>query len=147
MYEDSVFEILTRDSKASKCFYGVYARDEIPNRLDTYPACLVINTHERSKPGEHWLAIYVNENKKATFFDSYGLSPRFYQLESALRRFSNKWTWNEKRLQGSSHFCGFYCVLFLLFAVRDNLTKFFKQFSTNLTLNDEMIEKFIIEFS
>jgi hypothetical protein len=55
-------------------FYWVFAINELPTKIK-YPAYIIFNTKPRSHPGEHWLAVYINKEKEAYFFDSYGLSP------------------------------------------------------------------------
>ncbi|MEQ2301665.1 hypothetical protein AMECASPLE_038394 [Ameca splendens] len=36
------------------------------------PAYFIVNTHPSHMPGEHWLALTLDENGEASFFDSYG---------------------------------------------------------------------------
>ncbi len=43
-------------------------------------------------------------------------------------------------------YCGFYCVLFLLFMTRKKIDQFFKKFDTDLYNNDKFIETNIKNF-
>ena len=43
-----------------------------------------MNTHPSHMPGEHWLALTLEENGQATFFDSYGLPPDFAHYPSGI---------------------------------------------------------------
>ena len=50
-------------------FNGVYSRDNLPKIKD---GAYVINLHEYSDIGTHWLALYV-QNNDVTYFDSFGV--------------------------------------------------------------------------
>ena len=54
-----------------------------------------MNTENRNKPGQHWLALHCDNKGKCNFFDSFGNPPKYY---------------NKKGVQGFSEFCGFYCI-------------------------------------
>ncbi len=59
-------------------FCGVWASDELQTlQITLLLAFYIVNTHPQHLPGEHWLAITVEEGGKATFFDSCGFSPEF----------------------------------------------------------------------
>ena len=60
MYEPTIYEVLKKDKIRSKTFLGVFARNEIP-KIINYPACFIMNTENKNKPGQHWLAIHYNE--------------------------------------------------------------------------------------
>ncbi len=140
MYENTIRAVLSKDIFTRKCFLNVYARDELPSKVN-YPSCFVLNTETRDKEGKHWIAIHYDENGTCYFFDSYGLPPSYYNMEQYIKKTSTKFTWNMKRLQGQLPYCGFYCIFFLLFKTRNNLNDFFKKFNTNLIENDIYIFK------
>ena len=71
---------INSDILAYKYFIGVFPRDLLPQKV-TYPSSFIINTDNSNKPGEHWLAIYINEDRKLHFFDPLGLPPVFYGLD------------------------------------------------------------------
>lgn len=85
MQENVINSILKYDNVTSKIFKGVYARDELPLDLD-FPSCFILNTHPRSKPGEHWLALYYDPKGNCYFFDSYGMHPTFYRLKTYISK-------------------------------------------------------------
>ena len=145
MFENTIEEILKRDPITNKYFLGVFARNELPQNF-SYPACFVLNTEDRTKSGEHWLAIHYNENGYCNFFDSYGLPPAYYKLETYLKKTSSRWTWNMKRVQGLSQYCGFYCVFYLLLKCRGRSDEFFEKFNSNLNQNDTFISNQIKNF-
>jgi hypothetical protein len=146
LYEDSVEKILETDSITKHQFIAAFARDELPLNF-MFPCCFIINTEPRSHAGGHWLAMHFNLQGFCTFFDSYGQTPAFYRLQSYIQKVSNHWTWNKQRIQGLSQFCGYYCILFLLFKARDNEKEFFLQFKSNYDHNDSLIKKLIQEYS
>ena len=125
MYETTISDVLGHDQIAKKSFIGVFARDEIPKSIN-YPACFVMNTQNSNQPGEHWLAVYYNKRGHCYFFDSYAHPPKYYNMQNYIKKTSIKWTYNKKRIQGNSPFCGFHCILFLLFKTRNQEHQFFK---------------------
>ena len=139
-------DILSRDKQTKPYFLGVFARDELPT-ISKYPACFIFNTDKRNEPGQHWLAIYFVKDKNAEFFDSLGYSPSFYKVDKFLDRYSKKYIWNEKRIQGFfSKFCGLYCVFYLYLRFRNKTLKNIQElFDLNFEKNDLFIEKLIKE--
>ncbi len=142
MLATSIHKILKNDEKTSTFFIGVFARDRLPN-LKKKKCCLVLNTDSHEKPGEHWLAIYVDENGFGEFFDSYANNPERFGLINYLNKNCRIWTYNKQIIQGNSNFCGYYCVLFLLFRARNKANKFFSYFNSSLENNDLKIKKLI----
>ena len=136
---------LRHDKQTKKIFIGVFARNELPLILQ-YPCCFIINTHPRNKPGEHWLAFYYNKNQTCYFFDSYGNKHEFYSLENYIMFTSKFLIYNKKRIQGNSTYCGYYCLLFLLFKSRNKEKDFFNYFSNIYSDNDFKIKSLINEF-
>ena len=141
MYENTIEEILERDSFTKKIFVGCLSRDELPPVLKK-PSCFVINTEPRSSKGEHWLAFYF-EKDTCYFFDSYGLSPKYYGFEKYIKQNSKKLVFNKQRLQGLSNYCGLYCILFLIFRARNDLKIFYNNFFKDFYLNDKLILKYL----
>jgi hypothetical protein len=139
MYEPTINEVLKQDKISSKTFLGVFARDEIPKFIN-YPACFVMNTENRNKPGQHWLALHYDKKGRCYFFDSYGNQPKHHNLQNYIEKTSKSWTYNKRRLQGFSEYCGFYCLLFLLFKTRDQPQQYFKKFTLDYIKNDKLIE-------
>lgn len=136
MYSTEISKCL---SKLNVPYNGVYPRDLLPRSIHT-PLAFVVNTDPHTRPGTHWTAIYINENKEADFFDSYGRSPNsdskvFIQRNSRISRFSNV------SLQSlTSTVCGQYCVIFLLFRSRGiSMDQFLKIFTNSTVLNDRLV--------
>lgn len=140
MDENLIKVILNTDKKTKKIFSGVYARDERPLK-PSYPSCFIVNTHPRSKSGEHWLAFFYDSNGFCDFFDSYGQPPSSYRLKTYINKTSKGWRYYSRRLQGHSDFCGIYAILFLLFKTIKKVDEFFREFYFNYSKNDEKIIK------
>ena len=89
METDHISQLLARDPLM--CHYEVVAKDTLPEVVSTYPSAFVCNTHDSDQPGEHWVAMYVDEI--GDYFDlvqrSYSPEPYIYRLWSILRRFLN----------------------------------------------------------
>jgi len=107
---------LDRDTRASSMirlhgirWLGVFARDELPDvRKEQRPFALVLNTDPRSKPGQHWLALFGPPDGPIELFDSFGLAPSVYNLAHLSP------THSRIQFQSSnSAYCGHYCIYFL----------------------------------
>ena len=57
-------------------FWGVFALDLIPAVAFYKPGLFVVNTDPISLPGQHWVAILVDDTSE--FFDSLGREPSYY---------------------------------------------------------------------
>ena len=145
MLESTIEEILGKDKITNPIFMGCFALDEIPKR-PRYPSCFISNTKPRNHPGEHWVAFYYDKTGFCDFFDSYGQNPNKYYLKTYLDETSSNWTFNNKRIQGLSSYCGHYCVFYLLFRARNKSYIFFQKFFKNFRLNDFIIKKMLLSF-
>ena len=72
METDQIERLLAHDPLM--CLYTVTA--EI---VETYPFALVCNTHNADQPGEHWVAVYVDE-ECGDYFDPYGQPPQHIEF-------------------------------------------------------------------
>lgn len=111
-----IMTALDSNPTTKKMFCGVYPCDHLPKKYKK-PALIVSNTDPASKPGTHWIAMYVNKNGNTEFFDSFGLQSALQQrFRSFLsdRSPSGTTTLNAKRLQADfSTTCGNYCCVYL----------------------------------
>jgi hypothetical protein len=89
------------------------------------PCGIVTNTDPSHLPGTHWLTIYINENKTAFYFVSYGFMPNITNVLNFLNNFN--WKFNTKQMQSlTSLLCGHYATLFLLYMSGDMEFEFTK---------------------
>lgn len=111
----TIESLMRKDHHVSPFFEGVFAADTLPHRLHKVPALLIANTDPISRPGSHWVAFYINEDKVGEFWDSYGMPPIVANHRKFLNRLCKKWTYNHTSLQAiDSKVCGEYCVLYLV---------------------------------
>lgn len=130
--------------KCGDRFLGVFAKDDLPTTLPALrPLVLVCNTDVKSRPGEHWISIYIGKDDCGEFFDSFGRSP-----ETIFERFMNKhcinWIFNSRQLQSLvSYYCGHYCVLYCLYKIKCPETSIINNFTTDTGVNDWFVHKFV----
>ena len=90
--------------------YGVFAMGELPPHL--LPGGYVLNSDVRSGGGEHWLALYVDEDGTVEFMDSLGHPPEKYGLRVNA-------THSIRPVQAnSSTLCGLYVLYYLFWRTR-----------------------------
>jgi hypothetical protein len=120
-------------------FQGVFSSDKLPQK----PRLLVCNTDPSWKPGEHWIAIYVDKNGRGEYFDSFGRKPDKH-FERYLNFNCASWTFTKKRLQSSiSSFCGYYCCLYILLKVKG--LDMNKLFTNDTGYNDWLVHSIVCQ--
>ena len=84
----------------NKLFKGVFPCDQLPKQSHfDLPYGLIVNTDPSSKPGEHWFAIFVNENNHAEIFDSFGKPPTNKYIIEFIERNTESSCYNTIRIQ------------------------------------------------
>lgn len=140
-----ITKVLSSNPTTKSNFLGVFARDELPI-ISKLPCSFVLNTQNRDKPGEHWLAFFYDNQGKAEFFDPVAISPNYYNLDKYLNTTSKaKWNYNKTRVQSFfSKTCGHFCVFYIYFkSLNYNLNDIILMFSNNLEKNDILVKNFI----
>ena len=123
-------------------YAGTFAIDQLPKKIK-YPSSMIINNQKSTQTGAHWIGIYFDRNYKAIFFDSFAQTAKSYKLDKFLKRHSLSIIENKKILQSYSSYCGYYCVLFIIFiSLGYSLKRFLKYFKTPIE-NDNLFEKLI----
>ena len=82
METDHISRLLARDPLM--CYYEVIAKDTLPEVISTYPSAFVCNTHDSDQPGEHWVAMYVDEI--GDYFDPYGQKPQHAEFTNFMKK-------------------------------------------------------------
>ncbi|XP_036138903.1 uncharacterized protein LOC118644434 [Monomorium pharaonis] len=96
-------------------YAGVYPADRL-SRMWTRLTAIVANTDAHDRPGEHWVAFYLDERGTGTYFDSYGSPPLDIRFLLQLRRNSMQYHWNTEPLQGLlSQTYGQYCCFSIFY--------------------------------
>ena len=76
-------------------FQGVYSRNELPIMAPT-TSLYVCNTDPNHKLGEHWVTIYIENNRRGEYFDSFGMPPLFKEFVTFLDNNTKSWTRNKR---------------------------------------------------
>ena len=105
---------LGRHPHTRKQFLGTFPSDQCPSSPRPL-TCFVSNTHPHTKPGQHWIAFYVESNGCVYYFDPYGLPPiSVYHKEFLKKSSDGRGTYNKQQLQNLySKTCGAHCISFL----------------------------------
>lgn len=122
----------------------MFPADQIP-RTWMKPTAFVFNTDKHTKPGMHWVAIYVDCNNEGYYFDSYGIPPFVPDHINRLRKNCKHFRWNVKQLQSeTSDVCGQFCLMFLHYMSNGSGFKsFLRNFSDDLKKNDSIARSFV----
>ena len=104
-------------------YMGTFPCDRLP-RVAKYPAALILNTHPSNKPGEHWVAVYIDSKKTGIYFDPYGFEPLLAEFKNFLDdNCLNGWTYSTKIVQSNKIFNSIkyfyfkYCVIFIIITI------------------------------
>lgn len=104
----------TRDS-----FFGIFSIDKLPFAVPHYPYFMIVNTQAHNLPGEHWITIFIDKNRKGEVFDSLAL-PLSNFLIRWLNRFTRSFTVNNITYQHPlSSTCGAFALYFVLHRLKD----------------------------
>ena len=95
MNELQIKRILESDAKTRNFFRGVYSRNELPVAAPT-TSLYVCNTDLNHKPGEHWVTIYIDNERRGEYFDSFGMPSLFNEFVTVLNNNTKSWTHNKR---------------------------------------------------
>ena len=99
------------DSATRQAFGGVFAMDTLPSAVPHYPYLMIVNTQAHNLPGQHWIAVFIDKDRRGEVFDSLAL-PLTNTLIRWLNRFSRTFTVNRLAYQ---HPLTATCGAFVLF--------------------------------
>ena len=121
-------------------FQGVFSTDTLPSQ----PKLFVCNTDPSTKPGEHWIAIYVSKDGRGEYFDSFGRKPEKHFI-GYLNEHCRNWIYNKRQLQSIiSSFCGYYCCLYCMYRCGGfDLNRVVNLFTTDTAFNDSIVHAFV----
>lgn len=135
-------------------FCGVWASDQLPLLRQSFrlPAYMIVNTHPAHEPGEHWLALTLEEGQKASFFDSFGFSPEFSHYPKSILEFLKKRcetiSYHTHQFQHTlSTTCGQHCVFYLCHrACGLSFENVLSLYHDDFTRNDSMVSNFVKKY-
>jgi hypothetical protein len=136
-------------NQADKHFFsGVYAADTLPNKVKG-PIGLIANTAPKTNPGDHWIAIFIDEKKHGYYFDSFGRPPLVPSILTFLRKNCVKIKYNTKQVQHlNSIKCGQFSAVYLKYRFNGGSSKHFVDlFNYDLSLNEKIITTYFNYFT
>jgi len=117
MWTDQLMKVILRDCLSASVLTGIYAINTLPVRVQ-FPAALIVNLSSSSSGGSHWTAIYINENARGFYFDTFARPPP-KQIVTFLKRNCKLYQYNKIQVQdNTSTLCGLFCIVFIYFSVR-----------------------------
>ena len=126
--------------KQAKSFAGCFRATNFPGRST---GTLVVNTDTSTKPGTHWIGIFLTSPQNGEWFDSYGNPPEFYGavFTEFMNNHCNEWEWSDRKLQSDwSDVCGHYCIFYVAHrARRYSMKKIVQLFGKDTVLNDSKV--------
>ena len=135
-------------------FAGIYPHDRLPPSLtfllnsergqNRLPLTLIINTDSHNLPGRHWIAIYIDVNRRGEVFDTL-TTPISSHVSRFMNRLCRQWVHNRLIYQHPlSAYCGVYVLFYVLQRSYYNSLKNFCQanFSSSLVKNEHFIHSF-----
>jgi hypothetical protein len=144
MYTHHLVKLLLKNKFTRKIFCGVVPFDQIKLRILKHSCSFIVNTHDSSKAGEHWFAVFVPKNGIPEYFDSYGEPPSIKRIIDFLKLNGNgKFIYNTQRIQSDTSInCGKFSLFYLYFRAKGyKMTEYTKIFNKyNLDLNDKIID-------
>ena len=116
--------------KDQRGFLGCFACNDLPPFPKKFPVSMIINTHRKNQPGEHWLALVLTKSK-CLYFDSFGVGITEETIVSYLQQKYEKVTINNECIQHLySESCGLFCIAFIkMLKVNQVLKNLFQKFS------------------
>ena len=118
MDSKQLFQALVNNPTTNKDFDGIFSKDTLED-IVAKPTLIICNTDPSSKPGEHWLLFYF-ENDVVDFFDSLGkhLSEYGKPFVKFVKKFSKKMNECKIRTQPKgTNVCGAYCLFYAMLRV------------------------------
>ena len=135
LYNDELEEMLGIPVLPANCIKGWF-----------HPGLVICNTAPVWAPGEHWVVIYIGDNRKGEFFDSSGQHPGSYGFGDFMDfNCVNGWTYNDYTLQHfSTEACGYHCMAFCVSKMFNiNWKRFLSIYDNNLLSNDYRIVEWV----
>ena len=144
MNELTIKHILESDARARDAFRGVYSRNELPIRAPT-TSLYVCNTDPNHKPGEHWVTIYIGNDRRGEYFDSFGMPPLFDEFVTFLNNNTKSWTHNKRVVQDVySSACGYHCIFYAVHrCVGFDVGSIANMYTNDTVFNDAIVEEFV----
>lgn len=134
--------------KFSKNFGGCFAKDEIPPFIGKSQG-IIINTDERSKPGTHWIAVYIDSKGRGELFDSLASYDVLKEFDSWLSSICSEYLFPAFPVQSSiSKLCGVYAIAFLRLRFENqSFDEVMQVFRRNPVMNDLLLAELLKRYN
>jgi len=118
MNTNEILYVLESDAATKSICGGVFASDKLPSVVSV-PCAIVVNLDPSTKPGSHWVAIHIDANRNADYFDPLGMRPPVGPIHDFLVGNSHRLLISAQKVQGNlSAACGPHCLFYLLLRSR-----------------------------
>ena len=128
------------DSKMNCLCIGTYPCDKLPEKQNGFILC---NQDKHTKPGSHWVCIFLLPNNRAEFFNSSGGAPTTQEIFDYL----DGWDvlCSQKQVQSRiATTCGQHCIYFAFHRARGvPFQHIIDSYSTDMDSNDQMVCEFV----
>ena len=97
--------------------YLVCAKDGLPSKVEKKPTIIIMNDENSTKPGRHWVCVFIPKKGECCFFDSLGKSPLTYSehLHNLMLSIYPRYYCNKFSYQAiDSNSCGKFCLYFVI---------------------------------
>lgn len=115
MNTKQIWNALSRNENTNNFFDGVFSIDTL-KEIKEKPKLIICNTDPSSKPGEHWVLFFFNDNY-VEFYDSYGNDISYYGTEfiNFIKKFVSLYELTNIQTQpDNTSLCGYYCLYYAL---------------------------------
>lgn len=124
--------------------FNVFAANRLPVNV-SLPMYLISNLDPDTKPGSHWVAIYINSRGVGEYFDSFGRKPISYH-EEFLKRNCKHYIYNGVEIQNClTSVCGMYSLVYIYCRFNGmSMHNFVNKFSNNTLCNDYILKNIFV---
>lgn len=143
----AIRDLLKKDKRTRTSFRGVFACDELPEQSPT-SSLYIINTDPASRPGKHWVAVYITSQRYGEYFDSFGMHTTVERIESFLNKNCIRWQCNTKHVQDLlSDACGYHCIFYSVHrCIGFNLQAIINMYTNDSLCNDAIVKAFVRDY-
>ena len=119
MNTSAITTVMKKHPHTRRFYIGTFPSNRLP-RKPIPNTCFISNTDPDTKPGEHWVAFYVDHLGYVYYFDPYGIPPvSINHLYFLSKSSQGRWYHNSKQVQTLlSKNCGNLCINFLIESCR-----------------------------
>lgn len=147
MNSEELYSVVRSVYILNKFVRGIYAADELPEIVNSYPAGYIVNTDVSTYSGQHWIAIWMENAEHSEVFDSFGNYSSYFNnsIYMFLNDNNNQILYNNYILQNKySYVCGYYVLYYLFMKCEKNtMETVLSIFGENKTQNDAIVTNFL----